>query len=156
MAQTMICLTGVPGTGKTTWAKNFLKNHPEYLYFNPDDYYKRINGDDRIRENTFEVWMSMFRDVNTAMCSGRNVLVDSDNLTFHQRMQWIEWFPEFEHILIFFEEDFDVCMERVWQRRRKLNYMQMIGRWDRWERPTTEKDGRYWKRIYKGQHSKAK
>ena len=30
-----------------------------------------------------------------------NVLIDSDNLTYAQRNQWIEWFPYFdEHILL--------------------------------------------------------
>ena len=69
----MICLAGMPGVGKTTWANKFLENHPDYHYFSPDLYYERINGDDCIRANTFEVWMAMFRDINTAMKAGKNV-----------------------------------------------------------------------------------
>lgn len=148
----MICLAGMPGVGKTTWAMNFLKNHLDYVYFNPDQYYAELNGDDTNRANTFEVWMAMFRDINTAMKMGHNVLIDSDNLTFHQRMQWIEWFPDFEHILVFFEEPYLVCEKRMLQRRRKLPYSVMISKWERWERPSAETDGRYWKHIYKGHH----
>ena len=42
----MICLAGLPGVGKTTWATEFLRGHPDYLYFSPDAYYERINGDE--------------------------------------------------------------------------------------------------------------
>ena len=148
----MICLAGMPGVGKTTWAENFLIHHPEYHYFSPDKYYERLNGDDRNRANTFEVWMAMFRDINTAMKDGKNVLIDSDNLTYHQRMQWIEWFPDFYHILVFFEEDFKVCFNRVSQRRRTIPIETMAAKWQKWERPT-ERDDEYWI-IYKGHHRK--
>ena len=149
----MICLAGVPGVGKTTWANGFLKTHPDYRYFSPDLYYERINGDDTIRANTFEVWMAMFRDINTAMKQGKNVLVDTDNLTFHQRTQWIEWFPDFMHILVFFEAPFETCYAQMKQRRRQLPYGTMIIKWKKWERPTKQQDGRFWDHIYCGRHS---
>ena len=149
----MICLAGMPGVGKTTWANTFLQTHPDYLYFSPDLYYERINGDDTIRANTFEVWMAMFRDINTAMKDGKNVLIDSDNLTFHQRTQWIEWFPDFTHILVFFEAPFETCMEQMKMRRRKLPYSTMITKWGRWQRPLAGLDGQFWKHIYRGNHT---
>ena len=118
---TMICLSGLPGSGKTTWAKEFLKKHPEYHYFSPDVYYERINGDDRIRDNTFEVWMTMFQEIHKAEQAGYDVLIDSDNLTYAQRNQWIEWFPNFDiHYLFYIEEDYAVCLDRVSKRRRAI------------------------------------
>ena len=148
----MICLAGMPGVGKTTWAMRFLKNHPDYHYFNPDQYYAELNGDDTNRANTFEVWMAMFRDINTAMKLGYNVLIDSDNLTFHQRTQWIEWFPDFKHILVFFEASWDTCYNQMLKRRRKLSYDTMISKWERWQRPSKESDGKFWQHIYVGCH----
>ena len=150
----MICLAGISGVGKTTWAKNFLKNHLDYKYFNPDEYYESINGTDTIRDNTFEVWIKMFRDIHVAMKSGQNVLIDSDNLTFHQRTQWPEWFPEFNHILVFFEAPFEVCYNQMMKRKRKLTYKGMVARWKKWQRPTLERDGEFWKYIYRGHFSK--
>lgn len=149
----MICLAGMPGVGKTTWANKFLEHHPDYRYFCPDLYYERINGDDTIRASTFEVWMAMFRDINTAMEQGKNVLVDTDNLTYHQRTQWIEWFPDFQHILVFFEAPFGVCLSQMKQRRRKLPDSVMLTKWQKWERPTQELDGKFWDHIYRGHHT---
>ena len=146
----MICLAGLPGVGKTTWAKEFLKRHPDYLYFSPDAYYERINGDDRKRDHAFEIWMAMFRDIHTAELNGDNVIIDSDNLTYAQRNQWIEWFPGFDaRFLLYLEEDFDTCMERVLQRRRTIPELIMREKWYKWENPGEAGDAREWDWVQK-------
>ena len=146
---TMICLAGMPGSGKTTWAKEFLKKHPDFLYFSPDSYYERINGDDCVRANTFEVWMAMFRDIHIAEKNGYNVLIDSDNLTYAQRNQWIEWFPYFdEHILLFLEEDYNTCFDRVSKRRRTIPEIIMREKMYKWENPLEAGDCAEWDRVY--------
>lgn len=144
----LICLAGIPGSGKTTWALEFLKMNPDFLYFSPDVYYERINGDDTIRDHTFEIWMSMFRDIHTAELAGRNVLIDSDNLTYAQRNQWIEWFPNFDiHLLLFLEEDFNVCLERVKNRRRTIPEKVMRKKLWKWENPLEAGDCVEWDKV---------
>lgn len=132
----MICLAGLPGSGKTTWAKEYLKHYPDILYFSPDVYYERINGDDCDRSNTFEAWMAMFRDIHTAELAGRDVLIDSDNLTYAQRNQWVEWFPGFnQRELFYFEELFEDCVKRMKQRRRKVPIEVMKEKAKKWQNP---------------------
>ena len=146
----MICLAGMPGSGKTTWALEFLKRHPDYLYFSPDAYYERINGDDRKREHPFEIWMAMFRDIHTAEMNGDNVLIDSDNLSYAQRNQWVEWFPGFDtRFLLYLEEDFDTCMERVSKRKRTIPELVMREKWYKWENPEDSADVHEWDWINK-------
>ena len=149
----MICLAGMPGSGKTTWAQEFLKKHPDFLYFSPDSYYERINGDECDRTDTFEIWMAMFRDIHIAEKNFNNVLIDSDNLTYAQRNQWIEWFPDFQHILVFFEASWNTCYEQMLHRRRQLSYDTMITKWEKWQRPTKELDGKFWDKIYRGNYN---
>lgn len=147
---TMICLSGMPGSGKTTWAREFLKRYPGYLYFSPDAYYERINGDDRKREHPFEIWMAMFRDIHTAEMNGDNVLIDSDNLSYAQRNQWVEWFPGFDtRFLLYLEEDFDTCMERVSKRKRTIPELVMREKWYKWENPEDSADVQEWDWISK-------
>lgn len=147
---TMVCLAGMPGSGKTTWAKEFLKRHPDYLYFSPDAYYERINGDDRKRDHAFEIWMAMFRDIHTAELNGDNVIIDSDNLTYAQRNQWVEWFPGFDaRFLLYLEEEFYICMKRVSQRRRTIPELIMREKWYKWENPEEAGDAREWDWIQK-------
>ena len=146
----MVCLAGMPGVGKTTWAKEFMKRHPDYLYFSPDAYYERINGDDTKRDHTFEIWMAMFRDIHTAEMNGDNILIDSDNLTYAQRNQWIEWFPNFDnYFLLYMEEEFDVCMERISKRRRTIPEIVMREKWYKWENPEEAGDAMEWDWINK-------
>ena len=145
----MICLAGMPGVGKTTWAKKFCESHPEFLYFSPDEYYGRINGDECNRDHTFEIWMSMFRDIHTAEIAGHDVIIDSDNLTYAQRCQWIEWFPNFEeHILFYMEEDFNTCFARVNERKRTIPEDVMRQKWYKWENPWDSLDTHEWDAIY--------
>ena len=146
---TMICLSGMPGSGKTTCATEFLKKHPDFLYFSPDSYYERINGDECDRTDTFEIWMAMFRDIHIAEKNGYNVLIDSDNLTYAQRNQWIEWFPYFdEHILLFLEEDYNTCFDRVSKRRRTIPEIIMREKMYKWENPLEAGDCAEWDRVY--------
>ena len=146
---TMICLSGMPGSGKTTWATQFLKNHPDFLYFSPDQYYERINGDECDRTDTFEIWMAMFRDIHIAEKNSNNVLIDSDNLTYAQRNQWIEWFPYFDvHILLFLEEDYNTCFDRVSKRRRTIPEVIMREKMYKWENPLEAGDCAEWDRVY--------
>lgn len=145
----MICLAGLPGVGKTTWAAEFLKKHPDFLYFSPDSYYERINGDECDRTDTFEIWMAMFRDIHIAEKNFNNVLIDSDNLTYAQRNQWIEWFPYFdEHILLFLEEDYNTCLDRVSKRRRTIPEIIMREKMYKWENPLEAGDCAEWDRVY--------
>ena len=146
----MICLAGMPGSGKTTWALEFLKRHPDYLYFSPDAYYEHINGDDRKREHPFEIWMAMFRDIHTAEMNGDNVLIDSDNLSYAQRNQWVEWFPDFDaRFLLYLEESFDTCMDRVSKRKRTIPELVMREKWYKWENPEDSADVQEWDWISK-------
>lgn len=145
----LICLAGLPGVGKTTWATEFLKKRPDFLYFSPDSYYERINGDECDRTDTFEIWMAMFRDIHIAEKNFNNVLIDSDNLTYAQRNQWIEWFPYFdEHILLFLEEDYNTCFDRVSKRRRAIPEIIMREKMYKWENPLEAGDCAEWDRVY--------
>lgn len=144
----LICLAGLPGVGKTTWATEFLKKHPDFLYFSPDSYYERINGDECDRTDTFEIWMAMFRDIHIAEKNSNNILIDSDNLTYAQRNQWIEWFPYFdEHILLFLEEDYNTCFDRVSKRRRTIPEIIMREKMYKWENPFEAGDCAEWDRV---------
>ena len=91
----------------------------------------------------------MFRDIHIAEKNFNNVLIDSDNLTYAQRNQWIEWFPYFdEHILLFLEEDYNTCFDRVSKRRRTIPEIIMREKMYKWENPLEAGDCAEWDRVY--------
>ena len=92
--------------------------------------------------------MAVFRDIHIAEINKCNVLIDSDNLTYAQRNQWIEWFPDFDdHILLFIEEDFSICMDRVSKRRRTIPEVIMREKMLKWENPFEAGDCAEWDRV---------
>ena len=96
----MYVMCGISGSGKTTFSKEFAKKH-KLKYIGIDDYYALINGDECIHENTFDVWISVFHELHEAEMNNINCIVDTNCLTYAQRMQFIEWFPTFNHHLIY-------------------------------------------------------
>lgn len=92
----MILCCGLSGSGKSIFCQRFVKNHPEYLHLNVDDFYTVYNGEPK-HENEFEVWITFFNAIHAAAKSGKNVIVESNALDAFDRIQFIRWFPEFNH-----------------------------------------------------------
>ena len=70
-------------------------------YLGIDDFYAEVNGDECIHENPFEVWINFFLAIRESEMMKENIVVDTNALTFCHRTQFIEWFPEFDHHLIY-------------------------------------------------------
>ena len=58
----LVC--GISGGGKTTLSKRIKEFNPNVVMLDVDEYYAEINGDECIRENTFEVWHKLYQDIH--------------------------------------------------------------------------------------------
>ena len=96
----MLVVSGCSAVGKTTFAKQFAMVQG-FRYLSADNFYAAINGDDRIHENKFEVWMALYRAIYAAQERGVDVVVDANMLTNVDRDQLLGWFPRFEHHMVY-------------------------------------------------------
>lgn len=96
----MLVVSGCSAVGKTTFAKQFALVN-EFRYLSADNFYAAINGDERIHENKFEVWMTLYRAIYLAQQQNIDIVVDANMLTNVDRDQLLGWFPRFEHHLVF-------------------------------------------------------
>lgn len=140
----MMC--GISGSGKTTFAKKFAKTN-NLRYINPDQFYGLYNGDECHHYDEFEIWMALFRALHMAEQSGVSVIFDTNSPTMVDRTQILNWFPDFQHILIYIQADPELCMKNNVSRRRVIPDDVMRNMIKRFEPPVIGEDGR-WSVMY--------
>lgn len=135
----LIC--GISGGGKTFLAERIIEKNPGLKLFDPDDYYKKINGDECIHENFFDVWITLYKDIHEAELAGKDILINTNALTVAQRNQFIEWFPTFEHHMIWVISPKEKCIEGNMSRRRHVPMGKLLAQWERMEFPNASEKG---------------
>ncbi len=113
----MVC--GCSGSGKTTFAKKFAAAN-NLLYLGADDFYAKVNGSELKRGNKFEVWQELFKAIHEAEVNSVSCLVDSNSLSAASRDEMVNWFPGFDHHLIYIEADEQLRMENNRKRVRQI------------------------------------
>ena len=113
----MYLMCGLSGVGKTTFAKKFAEEN-NLVYLGIDEEYARINGDECIHENTIRVWISFYEKIHSLEVRDIDCIIDTNAITHCHREQFLEWFPTFEHHLIFIDAPEKLRWENNKQRRR--------------------------------------
>lgn len=119
MKPNLYLMTGKPGAGKTTYAEEFARrDHIRYLGI--DRFYAAINGDECNHINKFEVWIAFFCAIHMAGKEGVDIVVDTNAPDSYTRHEFVFWFPEFEHHLIWICTDDDQCKKNNLARTRVI------------------------------------
>ena len=143
----MYVMCGLSGSGKTTYAREVAANNGLF-YLGIDEFYEWYNGNECIRENTFEVWIEFYQAIHRAELDGKDILVDIDAPTYVDRTQMLDWFP-------WFDEYHLICVtapERLRRannsgRTRRIPEKEMDKMLDRWEYPHDDFEDSRWKTI---------
>lgn len=130
MKHELIILQGIQGSGKTTWAKNWVKEDPKHrVRFNQDDI-RNMFGVYWVpsRESLVKAMHNSF--LNEAMLEGYDIVLDNMNLNqktlneikeiVEEFNKWVSLTPVDLHYDIKYQTFFDVplsiCIERDKQR----------------------------------------
>lgn len=143
----MYVMCGISGSGKTTLSKKIAKDN-NIKRLGIDDFYQKINGDECKHENTFNVWISFFQEIQNTFLKGEDCIIDTNALVWHQRMQFIEWFPHFKHHLIFIDAPFELQLKNNQSRKRKVPKSVMDKMAKKLQKPTAELDKEWDSIIY--------
>lgn len=142
----MYLMSGPSGAGKTTIAKRLAeRDHLQYL--GVDDFYALINGDERRHEDEMDVWLIFFKAIQLAEMHGRDVVIDTNSPTVVKRTEFLDWFPTFEHNLIFVNAPFDLCEKNNDSRRRRIPSGEFRKIFESIERPMNDTEDERWKHI---------
>ena len=139
----LVC--GISGGGKTVLTERIVKKNPHLYIFDVDKYYERVNGDECIRANWFEVWQLLYKEMHEAELKGEDIILTTNALTVSQRTQFIEWFPTFEHHMLWITSPYEKCVEGNQNRRRHVPDDKLKKDWYRMEFPNASEA--HWETI---------
>lgn len=116
----LICLVGIPGSGKTTYAEKYIKEHGG-LHLSSDLIRKELYGDESTQGNPSEVFALMQDRAIEALNNGTSVVYDATNITRKDRSYIINLCPKFVQIeahIIW--APIETCIERDAARERTV------------------------------------
>lgn len=137
-------LQGLPGSGKTTWAKNFIEKNTNYV---------RVNRDD-LRSMRFPYWKPKQENLITdweddcifsALRHGYNVILDATNLnqkrTENRMKKFLDWHNDGTHPeklkveYKFFDTSLEQCIANDLKRENSVGEKVIRGMYEKYLKP---------------------
>ena len=116
----MYLMCGHIASGKSYFARRFAEKNG-YRCLDIDACYQIFNGDEKIHENKFEVWILFYQLSHQAAQLGQSVVVDTNAPLSSYRDEFLNWFPEFdEHHLIWIDADPELAWQNNDRRDRRV------------------------------------
>ena len=117
----LILLCGIPGSGKTTWAKNYISKNPDFVHLSSDAIRAELYGDENIQGNPVEVFTLMQKKAVESLNARYNVVYDATSMTRKDRAGIISMCPKFTHIQCnIIWAPIETCIERDTTRERTV------------------------------------
>ena len=117
----LIILCGIPGSGKTTYAKKYIENNANTIHLSSDAIRKELYGDESVQGNPGEVFSMMQKRAVEALNNGCSVLYDATNITRKDRSSIIGMCPKFAKIEVhIIWAPIGMCIERDAVRERTV------------------------------------
>lgn len=116
MKQTLYVMMGIPGSGKSTYALNNLRNE-NTLYISRDKIrFSLLQEKDSYFSKEKETFQEFVRRINVGLAAGYNVVADATHLNVRSRAKLFRNLRfnrnRVDVAIIFINTPFDVCIER--------------------------------------------
>ena len=114
-------LIGIPGSGKSTYCANFLKQFPQTVYLSSDAMRLKLFGNEEYQASNTEVFDAMEAAAKQALREGKDVLLDATNLLARNRkntLDFVKAIPGANAKAVVFKVPLKVCLERNRNRSR--------------------------------------
>ena len=84
-------LIGIPASGKSTFAKNFVFSHKDYKIVSTDDIRWKLFGNPSIQGNPKRIFAIAYKEIISYLNSGHNVIFDATNISRNNRANLINF-----------------------------------------------------------------
>ena len=149
--RTLILLSAIPGSGKSTWARRYKKEHRNTYIVASDEIRKELFGSEDCFKNENLVWETFRKRLNEHVedMSDLTVIADATHLSNRLRKMYYELTPKFDkHVLVLFDIPFEVSLYQNSMRKRKVPLEAMKRLKNEYERPSKEIEELYDEIIY--------
>ena len=89
-------LIGIPASGKSTFAKNFVFSHKDYKIVSTDNIRWKLFGNPSIQGNPKMIFAIAYKDIMSYLDKGYNVIFDATNISRKNRVNLINFLKECE------------------------------------------------------------
>lgn len=126
--QRIYVLSGMPGIGKSTWAKNFQKTRANIDYVSRDEVrFSLVSEDEPYFSKEKQVFKTFINLINTSIAAGHDVIVDATHLNKASRRKLLRHLKyDKEKILIYliiFPFDINLAKKRNLLRKGTRAYV---------------------------------
>lgn len=118
-----IILIGLPGSGKSTWAQDYVRNNNKNItILSSDAYRKEMFGDESIQRDPKKVFTKLANDAKKLLSEGKSIIIDATNVTPKSRKTFIDIAKQFQCFVIaqVFLTTPELCKQRNGLRNRKV------------------------------------
>ncbi|WP_240903914.1 AAA family ATPase [Chengkuizengella sediminis] len=112
----LIYLIGIPGSGKSEFAK-ILSKKERATILSTDEIRRERFGDATKQKNTTIIYGILYARAKDALASGQSVIIDATNVDREKREKALERFPDVKKECYYFTTPFSVS--KKWNERRK-------------------------------------
>lgn len=116
---TIHMLAGIPGSGKSQYAKECCKRERAVLVAT-DALREKLFGSETRQKNTYRIFDEAFAEIEQALGSGRNVVFDATNVARDRRVQFLKRFNKVPVECHVCNTPYELARERVQARKRKI------------------------------------
>ena len=122
MSAKLIFLVGLSGSGKTTWAGQFVRDNSDTELLSSDKLRFELFGDENEQGHNSEVFNELHRRVISFLKKGKDVVYDATGLSSRRRRGFLKQLSQIEcdKTCAVFSTPFETCVKRDAQRERSV------------------------------------
>lgn len=131
----LIYLVGLPGSGKSTFAKGYIERG--YKVFSSDMIRAELYGDESVQDNPQKVFNLLHKRIKDALRAGENCIYDATNVKSKTRVAFLNEIKNIscEKICVVVWAPIEVCKERNAARDRSVPDYVIERMWKNFETP---------------------
>ncbi len=149
--KTLILLSAIPASGKSTWAKKYQAEHENTFVVASDAIRKELFGSEECFDDEKRVWKVFNERLNEHAedMDDLTVIADATHLSNRLRKMYFDLTPKFDkHVLVVFDIPFEISLYQNSMRTRKVPTDVMYKLKEEYEVPSKEIEDAYDEIIY--------